>query len=220
MVRPDSALPSLHAGNQRFYEDHASAPHRDEARRIEVSHGQHPKVAVLTCSDSRVVPEFVYDVGLGDIFTVLTAGLATDTAVLGSLEFAVDHLRVNTVVFLAHSACGAVGAATALAATHARTADSKPAPALPESLVQTVAKVDTYLQDPRCAHLTEPAQRDALGAALSTLDGSPVIAQAAADGEIDIAVEVYDLESGQAQPVPGVEQLIADYLPKRLSRRE
>lgn len=205
MVRPDSALPGLRAGNERFSHDHPDSPHRDHARREEVSHGQHPKVAVLTCSDSRVVPEFVYDVGLGDIFTVLTAGLAIDRAVVGSLEFAVDHLKVNTVVFLSHTSCGAVGAANS-------TADST---GLPPSLAATVATVDAYLHDARCHHLAEPAARDALGAALAVLDASDTVAQAARAGELDIAVDVYDLASGQAHPVPGVEELIASYLSER-----
>jgi carbonic anhydrase len=74
--------------------------------------GQQPFVAILTCSDSRVVPEKIFNLSLGDAFVVRVAGNSvSDPSVLGSLEYAVEHLHVKTIVVLGHTGCGAVKAA-------------------------------------------------------------------------------------------------------------
>lgn len=71
--------------------------------------GQNPKIAVLTCSDSRVIPETIFDKSIGDLFVVRVAGnVAMDTSVLSSLEYAVEHLKVNLLIILGHTNCGAV----------------------------------------------------------------------------------------------------------------
>lgn len=74
--------------------------------------GQSPKIAVLTCSDSRVIPEYIFHTSLGDLFVVRVAGNVTmDASVLSSLEYAVDHLQVKAIIILGHTHCGAVKAA-------------------------------------------------------------------------------------------------------------
>jgi len=71
--------------------------------------GQNPKIAVLTCSDSRIIPEFIFDKSIGDLFVVRVAGnVAMDVSVLSSLEYAVEHLKVDLVIILGHTNCGAV----------------------------------------------------------------------------------------------------------------
>lgn len=71
--------------------------------------GQKPKIAVLTCSDSRVIPEFIFGRSIGDLFIVRVAGnVAMDTSVLSSLEYAVEHLKVDLLIILGHTNCGAV----------------------------------------------------------------------------------------------------------------
>ncbi len=107
------ALADLELGNQRFRDGRAESPRRDPAHRRATAEGQSPKAAVLTCSDSRVPPELLFDQGLGDLFVARTAGHVVDRSVLGSLEYAVEHLHVPVVVVLGHSACGAVTAAVA-----------------------------------------------------------------------------------------------------------
>ena len=72
--------------------------------------GQHPGAVVLSCADSRVAPEFIFDAGLGDIFSVRTAGEVLDDAVIASLEYAVSDLGVKVLVVLGHEHCGAVRA--------------------------------------------------------------------------------------------------------------
>jgi carbonic anhydrase len=107
------ALADLKVGNLRFCADRAEGPRRDAERRRAVAAKQSPKAAVLTCSDSRVVPELLFDQGLGDLFVVRTAGHVLDRGAVGSLEYALEHLQIPLVLILAHSRCGAVAAAVA-----------------------------------------------------------------------------------------------------------
>src|SRR5207248_7711581 len=73
--------------------------------------GQHPFAVVLTCADSRVAPELVFDQGLGDLFVLRVAGNITDPFTLGSIEYAVEHVHTPLIVVLGHENCGAVAAA-------------------------------------------------------------------------------------------------------------
>jgi carbonic anhydrase len=109
--RPQAALQRLMAGNRRYVNSLADHPNQDQERRIQVSKEQHPFAVILSCSDSRVPPEIVFDEGLGDLFVVRNAGHVVDDAVLGSIEYAVGHLGVSLVVVMGHSSCGAVKAA-------------------------------------------------------------------------------------------------------------
>lgn len=109
---PEEALSRLLAGNARFSRGKARNPGRGNARRVRTAQGQKPYAAVLTCADSRVPPELVFDEGLGDLFTVRVAGnTATDAVVIGSIEYAVAELGSLLIFVLGHSACGAVKAA-------------------------------------------------------------------------------------------------------------
>lgn len=110
--RPLDVWRRLQDGNRRFVEGRASHPHADEARRQALTGGQSPQAVVVACSDSRVPVEVVFDVGLGDVFVVRTAGEILDPAVLGSVEFAVHSLGVRLVVVMGHEGCGAVAAAS------------------------------------------------------------------------------------------------------------
>jgi carbonic anhydrase len=105
------ALQYLIDGNNRFVSGQLLRPGRDIARRTEVYCAQTPFAAILTCSDSRVPPEILFDLGLGDIFIVRTAGNVAGPIALGSLEYAVEHLGVPLLVVLGHQKCGAVTAA-------------------------------------------------------------------------------------------------------------
>lgn len=100
-------------GNARFASGQAEHPWQDKETRESLIDGQHPDAAVLSCSDSRVPPEIIFDQGLGDMFTVRTAGQTLDDAVIASLEYAVTHLGVSVLVVLGHQHCGAVASAVA-----------------------------------------------------------------------------------------------------------
>ncbi len=113
-ITADQAMKNLMEGNARFASGNATHPDQSIAdRRVELVTSQQPFAVIVTCSDSRVPPEIVFDQGLGDIFVVRTAGEVMDNATLGTIEYAVDHLNVQLVLVLGHDGCGAVEAAIA-----------------------------------------------------------------------------------------------------------
>jgi carbonic anhydrase len=107
----DQALARLMQGNKRYAQDKEQHPDETLARRRELEAGQHPFAVILSCADSRVPPELVFDQGLGDLFTIRVAGNVVDDDVLGSIEYAVEHLNTRLIVVLGHEKCGAVSAA-------------------------------------------------------------------------------------------------------------
>lgn len=108
---PAEAWQLLKEGNARFVSGDVRHPNQNAARRSSLTDSQHPVAAIFGCSDSRLAAEIIFDVGLGDVFVVRTAGQVIDDAVLGSLEFSVDTLKVPLIVVLGHDSCGAVSAA-------------------------------------------------------------------------------------------------------------
>jgi len=106
----DDSWNRLLEGNSRFVEGRQIHPHATGHWREQLVDGQHPFACVLGCADSRVPPEIVFDDGLGDIFTIRAAGEVLDSSVIGSIEYAVEHLHVPLVVVLGHANCGAVSA--------------------------------------------------------------------------------------------------------------
>jgi carbonic anhydrase len=112
-VGADVALARLREGNQRFV---AGTPVPDKhlvQRRVELTKGQNPFAIIVSCSDSRVGPEVIFDQGLGDIFVVRTAGHVVDDVGLGSIEYAAAELHTPCIVVLGHQRCGGVSAAVA-----------------------------------------------------------------------------------------------------------
>lgn len=105
-------LEALKEGNARFVSGKSSRKEDYAADRERLAQGQHPFAVVLCCSDSRVTPETVFDQHLGDLFVIRNAGNVVDEDVLGSVEYAVEHLHTPLVVVMGHSNCGAVTAAT------------------------------------------------------------------------------------------------------------
>ena len=107
------ALQMLKDGNERYLKGALIPKTSYSADREILKDGQKPFAVILTCSDSRAVPEIFFDQKLGDIFVIRNAGNIADTAVLGSIEYAVEHLKAKLVVVCGHSKCGAVTAACA-----------------------------------------------------------------------------------------------------------
>ena len=107
----DAAIQKLKQGNEGFVKMKLKHPDTTIERRLQIEKSQHPFVAVLSCSDSRVPTEIIFDQGLGDIFVIRNAGNVLDEHVIGSIEYAVHHLGVKLVVVLGHEYCGAIGAA-------------------------------------------------------------------------------------------------------------
>lgn len=104
------ALDKLKKGNERFVHSHQKHPDESRKRRKEMMKGQHPFVVILSCSDSRVPLELIFDQGFGDLFEVKNAGNVLDDHVIGSIEYAVMHCGVKLVVIMGHQDCGAIAA--------------------------------------------------------------------------------------------------------------
>lgn len=107
---PTSALAQLVTGNERFVHGKSRHPRQTHKRILETQDHQQPFAVVVTCSDSRVSPEIIFDEGIGDLFVIRTAGNLMSDLELGSIEYAVEHLGATLVVVLGHTECGAVKA--------------------------------------------------------------------------------------------------------------
>ena len=110
-INSDQALQALMEGNERFVS--ANLIHLDQTikRRTEASGAQHPLAVILSCSDSQVPPEIVFDQEPGDLFVIRIAGHVINEAVLGSAEYAVEHLGPSLIMVMGHKRCGAVAEA-------------------------------------------------------------------------------------------------------------
>jgi carbonic anhydrase len=110
-IAPAVAYKTLMEGNQRFVTGRLTGPHRSTDRRTELAQGQRPIATILSCADSRVPAELLFDQGLGDLFNIRVAGNIVTPEVLASLEFAVELLETPLLMVLGHERCGAVTAA-------------------------------------------------------------------------------------------------------------
>ena len=109
-TNPATAWKALKEGNERFVAGRPAHPSQSVEHRASLTDGQRPTAVVFGCADSRVAAEIIFDQGLGDMFVVRTAGHVIDSAVLGSIEYAVTVLGVPLIVVLGHDSCGAVQA--------------------------------------------------------------------------------------------------------------
>ncbi|WP_421765318.1 carbonic anhydrase [Ekhidna sp.] len=112
-MNQDEVLKRLKEGNERFASNNLNGNLQDDKRRSELVGGQAPWAIVLSCADSRVVPEVAFDTGLGELFVLRVAGNIANTDTIASIEYAVAHLGTGVIVVMGHESCGAVGAALA-----------------------------------------------------------------------------------------------------------
>ena len=106
---PEEALSELIAGNERYVKEKSVHPRRDMDRVVETAPHQAPFAAVVGCSDSRVPVELIFDQGIGDIFVIRTAGNNVNSEmVMGSVDYAIEHLGVKLLLVLGHGSCGGV----------------------------------------------------------------------------------------------------------------
>ncbi|MFO0965681.1 MAG: carbonic anhydrase [Gemmataceae bacterium] len=187
-ISPNAALERLKAGAVRFASDKALRKAADTKFRLELSKGQHPFAVILTCADSRVAPEIVFDQNLGDLFVIRVAGNVTGTDAIGSIEYAVAHLHAPLVVVLGHEKCGAVQAALA----HA---DFEGALGL---LVRQV-HVGRDLPSDEAAALTQAIKNNAAFHAQELVKRSSLMKDFAATGRIRIVPAVYSLKKGAVE---------------------
>lgn len=112
MISADKALQMLRDGNVQYLKANKGSGNISHAKRQEtLTNGQHPYAVIVTCSDSRVIPEYIFSADIGDLFIIRVAGNVIDDHQLGSIEYAAEHLGIRLVVVLGHDHCGAVDAA-------------------------------------------------------------------------------------------------------------
>lgn len=193
---PLEALTRLSAGNARFangQRSRSATAGDDAAERAATAKGQHPFAAILTCADSRVPPELIFDQSLGDLFVVRNAGNIAEPIGEGSLEYAVEHLGVRLVVVLGHASCGAVKAVSG--------ADG-PLPGHLADIQRDMPGLREFALERGKAGrqpdgvIADAVERNAGCQAAALLSGSAVLRQAAADGRIAVVPAVYDLGTG------------------------
>jgi carbonic anhydrase len=190
-TNPVSAWKSLKEGNERFVAGQPEHPSQSVEHRASLAKGQTPTVALFGCGDSRVAAELIFDQGLGDMFVVRTAGHVIDSAVLGSIEFAVAVLGVPLIVVLGHDSCGAVKA----------TLSALDEGVLPGGFVRDlVERVTPSILLGRREGLTRPDEfeaRHVVETAAQLMARSTTIAQKVAAGELAIVGATYHLADGQ-----------------------
>ena len=186
-VSGDQIWNDLSAGNQRFVTG-KTAPHDFPTQRKALTKTQHPQVAVLSCSDSRVPPELVFDTGLGELFVVRSAGEDDDPLSLGSLEYAIEHLGSTMIVVLGHQSCGAVTAACSGGKSESVNLDAILTPIAP-----SCAKMD-----PKKPETLDIAVRDHVHTvAQDLLVKSRLLKEAFDEGKLTIMELYYSLDTGE-----------------------
>ena len=184
---PEEALDLLLAGNLRFVEGRA-AGHDLVARREQVAAEQRPFAVVLSCSDSRVPSELVFDQGLGDLFVCRVAGNVVDPIVLGSIEFAVAEFAPLLVVVMGHERCGAVTAAVQL------TGGGESPPGSIHSVVDAVGAA----LEPGMT-VDDAVRANALAGARALQERSAILRSAGESGALRVVAAEYSLDSGTVE---------------------
>jgi carbonic anhydrase len=196
---PAQALARLAAGNRRYVAHHAR--HRipvNAAERARVAQKQKPFAIVLACSDSRVVPELIFDQRLGDLFIIRVAGNITDPVVLGSIEYAAVQFGTPLVLVLGHQRCGAV-----TAAVEAKEPPAGNVGAILRTIGPAVERARTLCPDPSGPKLVECAiQQNIRQAERHLLDNSPVLAGLVRAGRLVVAGGEYQLDTGRVSFLP------------------
>jgi len=190
-VGADEALSRLLNGDKRFVAGKSEEPTGAALveRRHALAKDQKPFAVILGCSDSRVPPELIFDVTLGDIFVVRTAGEVVDAIVLGSLEYAIEHLGTKLIVVLGHERCGAVTAAVSGATDTGDIPDVLKAisPAVEETKGQSGDAIENAVR----ANARDIAKR--------LQSSGPIIAPRVQSGEVKIVAAYYSLDTGQVE---------------------
>lgn len=194
-TNPDAdALALLLQGNDRFVQGRLRHGHESAARRQELITEQHPFATVLSCSDSRVPPELLFDQGLGDLFVVRVAGNVTAPDDIGSIEYAVHHLHTRLVIVLGHEGCGAVTAA--LSPADERSKEPKEIQGLLALILPSLKKIDPKLS--KAEQVSEGVEEN-VRASVQRLQTAPDLKKTIAEGHLKIVGGVYDLESGKVR---------------------
>lgn len=190
-LSPDDALAKLQEGNRRFVADAGACAANMSARRQEIAKSQAPWAIVLTCSDSRVVPELIFGgVTLGELFVARNAGNVVDADVLGTIEYGAEHLHASLVVVMGHKRCGAVAAACEVVSKGTRLEGSI------GKMIQPILPVALAETDRGENFLDKTVHANAFNGAERVLAESAIVAHLVEAGKVKIVPAYYDLDTG------------------------
>lgn len=188
-ISPDEALKKLMDGNKRYVEQKRTYPAQTLQRLTEIAYSQHPFAVVLGCADSRVSAEHIFDRGLGDLFVVRVAGHILDSAVIGSIEYAAEHLGVPLLMVLGHERCGAVKAAL----------ESKPVPGQIGSLVAAINPALVKAKGQAGDQLDNAVKANVKLVVEQLKSSEPILAELVKEGKLKIVGARYDLDTGKVE---------------------
>lgn len=191
-VTSKSPLEKLMAGNKRFMAGHPIHPDETLARIRDLKKGQNPFAVVMSCSDSRVPPELIFDQGLGDIFSVRTAGNVIGDYELGSIEYAVEHLGCKLIVVMGHENCGAIQAFIENPDTHKHLNHI-------ENIIEYIAKEDEEKDLPDAdKHQVDKAVRANILHGVHYIKNSePILKPLVDQKKVTVIGAYYDLDKGE-----------------------
>lgn len=184
-LSPDDALQKLMEGNQRFVQHQPQYPDQTAARLREVAQVQHPFATVLSCADSRVPAEIIFDQGIGDIFDVRIAGNISTPEALGSIEYAVALLGTPVLMVLGHERCGAVTAAV----------QNESLPGEIGSFVRAILPAVERVKD-KAGDTVDNAVTANVQYQIEQLKRSPLLTEQLQSGKLKIVGGRYDLDTG------------------------
>jgi carbonic anhydrase len=189
-VDAEKALGWLKNGNTRYLTNHLRKDGRSQSDRNRLAKGQNPHTIVISCADSRVPPETIFDQSLGEIFVVRVAGEALDSSVIASVEYAVEHLGTKNILVMGHTSCGAVKAAAL-----AKTGES----AGSESLDKLVNDIKPRFEGRTIASsdLDNASVMNARGVAADLAQRSKIIQKAMTEKNVKISSSLYHIDSGK-----------------------
>jgi carbonic anhydrase len=186
-VAPAEAISKLKEGNVRYTSGTLQHPGPTTERRAELAKTQHPFAAIVSCSDSRVPPEIVFDQGLGDLFVVRVAGNVINDEGLGSVEYTVDHLGTRLILVLGHQRCGAVQAAKETIAAKGK------APGHIESLVTAIKPaVEATAKD----DLDATIKANVKNVVQALRSSTPILKAKVDSGDVQVIGGYYSLDTG------------------------
>ncbi len=180
----------LQQANRRFVNGEVTHPHQDQARRHELVNGQKPEAVVLTCADSRVCPELLFDAGLGDLFVIRVAGNVVTPEVIGSVEYAVGVLETPLLVVLGHQSCGAVKAAFEA---------GEPPGEIPQITHKIKPVVPAEANGADTTAVEAAVKANAQLAAQDLVDKSAIISAAQKAGKLEVLAAYYSLATGEVE---------------------
>jgi carbonic anhydrase len=190
----DEALARLIAGNERFVRGKALFQTAPAGLLAELAKGQRPYATVIGCSDSRVPPELVFDVGFGELFVIRVAGNVIGPAVMGSIQYAAVHLKTPLFVVMGHEGCGAVEAA--LAAKNEGAQQPSRIALLLDWIVPGLAAIDPSL--PPAAQMSAGVEANVRWSMRQMLD-TPEGRARMKEGVLKLVGAVYELETGRVR---------------------